>query len=45
MWSVVCFILGALFGATIVCCLSVAKEADREMEKDDLFKESGVKHE
>lgn len=45
MWSVICFILGAIFGAIIVCCLSVAKEADREMEKDEPFKEGGGKHE
>ena len=45
MWSVVFFILGALFGATIVCCLSVAKEADQEMEEGNPFKESGGKNE
>ena len=33
--GIVCFVLGALFGVGWMCALSLAKQADEEIEKEN----------
>ena len=33
--GIVCFVLGAAFGLFLMCALSLAKQADEEMEQED----------
>ena len=38
--GIVGFVIGAIFGAVMICCFIVASEADDQMEKDLKDKEN-----